>query len=73
MADAARTDFDQDILVINPWAFQLFDSQWLASLEHSSFHHSSYFKTTDSKTLMAFFAPRYAHCATRGIGLDRLS
>jgi hypothetical protein len=35
MADAARTDFDQDILVINPWAFQLFDSPMAGELRRA--------------------------------------
>jgi hypothetical protein len=46
MADAARSDFDQDILVINAWQFEIFDPQGLAGfVQHSSFHHRSYFKT----------------------------
>jgi hypothetical protein len=39
MADAARSDFDEDVLVIDAWQFKIFDPQWLASfVKHSSFH-----------------------------------
>jgi superfamily II RNA helicase len=46
MAYAARSDLDQDILVIDIWNFELFDPQWLAGfVKHSSFHNDSHLIT----------------------------